>query len=191
MSSSFRLWLFRILVLIATILVVVSWFMPWWTMDVEAISITNAIVVHPYGFENNLGGYAYYLPVEVMPVWFTPLMWVLLGVAILCLLSAFWFQDKKIKVFGRYFNLSSFLTICMGISYILVVVAAFIVLNIQTKIFGGEYFELVGENFISMGGFEESYCYSRFGFGWWLACAIGPILIILALLRNKIIGKNN
>jgi hypothetical protein len=115
-------------------------------------------------------------------------MWVLLGVAILCLFSAFWFQDKKIKLFNRNFNLSSFLTIFMGISYIIVVIAAFIVLNIQTKIFGGEYFELVGENFISMGGFEESYCYSRFEFGWWLACAMGPVLVLLGIVRNKVIG---
>jgi len=36
---------------------------------------------------------------------------------------------------------------------------------------------------------EQSWVDARLRFGYWLACGIGPFLIILALLRNKIIGK--
>jgi hypothetical protein len=191
MPSSVRLWIFRILVLAATALVLVSWFMPWWSLDVEAISIKNAVVIHPWALDNNLGGYAYYLDVDMMPAFFEPFMWVVLVFAVVVLLSSLFVKDKSVKLLGRQFNLPGLMIGFIGIGYIIVVLAALIVIFIRTREMAGDSFVLQGQSFMSMGGFEESYVDTRFGFGYWLACAMGPVLIVLALLRNKIIGQRN
>jgi len=74
--SNFRIWFFRALVIITAGLLILSWFMPWWTAYIEATHIPNTIVIHPYGLENNMGTFDYFFTTsEMMPGFFTPILY--------------------------------------------------------------------------------------------------------------------
>lgn len=183
--NSLRVWLFRGLVLAALGLMLVSWFMPWWSCDIEALNIKDAVIIHPFGLEVNhlvLG----YLRWAVMPGWFAPLAWAYLGLAIAAILIGTWIKDTSIGLFGRKFNLSKLIIGIAGFSYIVVVIVAVIVMAIRTGPVG---LHLVGRSFFVVGPTEATWVSARFLFGYWLACGVGPLLLALALLRDKIIGR--
>ena len=184
MSSS-RVWLFRGLVIGAAGLMLLSWFMPWWSCDIEALFVNDAAIIHPYGLEIDstvLG----YLEWAKMPGFFAPLMWSYLGLAIAAILIGAWIKDKSIGLFGRKFNLSKLIIGIAGLLYIVVTVTAVIFAAIRT---GEADLHLLGRTFVKMGTAEASFISARLLFGYWLACGVGPLLIVLALLRDRIIGK--
>jgi hypothetical protein len=75
----------------------------------------------------------------------------------------------------------------VGLSYILVVIIAFIVASIRVREIYGMH--LIGTTFISFEPPYESNVETGFRFGYWLAWGVGLLCIALALLRDKIIGK--
>jgi hypothetical protein len=133
-----------------------------------------------------MASYPQYLQGSEMPGFFAPFMWLYLGLAIAALLIGAWIKDKSIGLFGRKFNLSKLIIGVVGFSYIVVVIVAVIFAAIRTRQFG---LSLLGRSFISRGELEETWVEARLLFGYWLACGVGPLLIVLALLRNRIIGK--
>jgi hypothetical protein len=188
MSSS-RSWLFRCLVIIAMTLLLVSWFLPWWSCNIEALFLSNGLVVHPYGLENNMGTYTEYIPGDItkmMPGWFTPFMWVYLGLVIVALLIGIFVTSKNVILFRRKLNLSRWLIGIVGFSYIVAIIAAYLVMYIKMGEFG---MQPIGRVFITQGGYAETWITSSLKSGYWIACCVGPLLIILALLRNKIMDK--
>jgi hypothetical protein len=70
-----RNWVFNGLVLIITGLLILSWLMPWWSCDVWALGINDAVVIHPYGLDgSNLGDNFQYVAAKAkMPSVFTHL----------------------------------------------------------------------------------------------------------------------
>jgi hypothetical protein len=190
MSSS-RVWLFRGLVIIAAGLMLLSWFRPWWICTVDAIYMLNQglIKIRPWGLEHNLGSFAGHIAGSDMPVWFTPLAWAYLGICIAALLFAAWIKEKVIRLIGRNFNLSRLIIGAVGISYIMVAVIAFVYAKIRTAEFGvnflGYTYFQVDPHAGGYGDLNANLCW-----GYWLAYVVGLILIALALLRNKILGKS-
>jgi len=184
MSNS-RVWLFRGLVIVAAGLLLLSWFLNWWSADIETVSIKDAIVIHPYGLVDKTG--ISILIGVTMPSFFTPLMWTYLGLVVAALLIGAWLKDKNVSLFRRKFNLSRWLVGIVGFSYIVVVVLAVIVAAIKTGEVGGLH--LLGRTFIRYSKDFQSWVDAKLLFGYWLACGVGPLLIVLALLRNKIIGR--
>ena len=187
--SRFRLWLFRGLVVMASGLMLLTWFIPWWNCNIFATEgiIMNAVQIYPYGLVNNLGYLDTYIKGSAMPVWFAPLMWAYLGLCIALLLFSLFARERTIH-FGRLKLLLPQLLIgVIGFSYIVVVILAVIIAAIRTGDFYGTH--LVGKTAFEVTGFVKGYVSAGLQFGYWLACAIGPLLIILALVRNKIIGK--
>jgi hypothetical protein len=185
-DSSPRLWLFRVLVMVAAGLLLLSWFLPWWAANVSQLGTQNHVIIHPWYLEIDMQVYYYIAQGSDMPGWFAPVMWAYLGLAIAALLIGAWIKDKSLGLLGRRLNLSRWLVGFIGFSYIVVVILAVIVAAIRTGDFG---LNLLKGTYISFGGYEQSWVTSRLLFGYWLACGVGPLLIVLALLRNKIIGK--
>jgi hypothetical protein len=101
--GSARTWIYRVLVLIGVGLLLFTWFQPWWTAYIEALD-TTAINIYPYGLES-------FIPEEhldwvagydtAMPGWFTPFMWVYLGLVVLALLYSLFASSKKMIGFGK------------------------------------------------------------------------------------------
>ena len=184
--SNARVWLFRVLILAAAGLMLYSWFMPWWMANVFEIA-EDAVVIRPWGLEENLGPMVSMIKGSDMPAFFAPAMWTYLGLAIAALLFALWVKDRDVRLLRINFNLPKFIIGLVGFSYIVVVVLAVIIAAIRTGDFYG--LKLIGYTFVDLGDPMVSGIEAGLLLGYWLACAIGPLLIVLALLRNKIIGK--
>ena len=188
--SRFRVWLFRGLVIVAAGLMLLSWLKPWWICTADAIYMLNqgVIKIRPWGLEQNLGSFASYITGSEMPVWFAPFMWSYLGLCLVALLYALLIKDKAIRLLGRKFNLSQLIIGAVGISYIIVAATALVYAKIRTADFGvnflGYTYFLVDPH---AGGFADLNASLQWGY--WLAYGVGLILIVLALLRNKILGK--
>ncbi len=185
--SNARVWLFRILVLASGGLMLVSWFMPWWSIEIYEL-YKDVVVIRPWGLENFIPqAYMHMIEGSEMPGWFAPAMWIYLGLCITALLFAAFVKDRNMRLIGREFNLPKFIIGFVGFSFIVVVVLAVIIAAIRT----GDFFDirLIGDNYIELSEAEYSGAWAGLLLGYWLACAVGPLLIILAILRNKIRGK--
>jgi hypothetical protein len=181
-----RVWLFRGLVSVAAGLMVVSWLLPWWRADITAVQ-DYWVQIRPWGLDVNLKGYEAFITGSGMPVWFAPFAWTYFGTCIAALLYGSWLGEKELRIGKFSFTWAQLLIGGVGLSYIVCVVLAVIIAILRMK----DYFDIkfVGSTFIAIGTFSESWVEAGLLFGYWLACTVGPLCVVLALIRNKIIGK--
>lgn len=185
--GSARLWLYRVLTLAGAGMFVVSWFMPWWTAYVEYIKKT-AVNIRPWGVDMLLQAeYAAWLPNYDMPSIFTPAMWAYFGLCMLALLVSMFVSAKKRVGVGKL-SLPWPTTLVMGVgfSYIVCVIVALIVIQMRLK----EFYDapLIGSTFFSQGEVQSNVDTTLLP-GFYLACATGPVIFVLGLLRRIIVGK--
>jgi hypothetical protein len=180
----YRNWLFRGSMIIAIGLMILSWFMTWWECTTPAMSYW--VRIHPWGLDANLGVFIAYIEGSDMPVWFAPFMWIYFGICIAALLYSLVAKEKVFTLGKLKLPLPQIVIGGVGLSYIIVVILAVIVAAIRS----GDFFNmsLVGFTYI-----EEAYgnVYGTLLPGYWLACVTGPLLVFLAVFRNKIIGRKN
>ena len=177
---------FRLLVLLATGFLVYAWFQTWWRCEISRIN--GWIEIHPWGLEHNMQAFAEYMRGAEMPGFFPTLMWIYLGICVLAILVALFIKDKNIKILNRDFNLPTLIIGIAGFSYIVVVAVAVIFAAVRTGDFYGT--KLIGVTRINLGGEMTGDATANLLIGYWLACAAGPIILLLALLRKKIIGNS-
>jgi hypothetical protein len=182
--NKLNIWLYRGLVIITTGMMVISWLIPWWSCDAEGY-MEDAIVIHPYGLVDNIG-MADQLG-GTMPSWFAAFMWTYLGLAVVALLVGILIQYREFHIGRMKFNLPSFIIGLAGFSYIVVAIVAVIFAAVKTGDISNMH--LIGRTYIRLGGGMNSWVIGTLLFGYWLACATGVVLIILAILRNRIIGN--
>jgi hypothetical protein len=187
MSNS-KVWLFRGLLIVVGGLMLLSWFMPWWSINVYEIG-EDAAVIRPWGLETHLRESEQALIAGAeMPDWFAPFTFTYLGIAVLALVFSLFAKAKQFKFGSIKLTLPSLLIGLVGLSYIVVVITMFVVATIRT----GEYFggiNLIGYTYIDLGEPYMSGADAGLLFGYWLACVVGPLLVLLAIFRNKIIGE--
>jgi hypothetical protein len=187
-TSNVRTWLFRGLVVVAAAFLVVTWFMDWWTGDCAEIS-SRAVVVHPWGLEDNLGFMSFAVDDARMPGWFAPAMFAYLGLALLALLISLFVKDRVIKLWKFKLALPSLVIGLVGLSYILVPVVAILYMTVRMKGFYGGI-PLQGHITIPLeAGSMEGHITTSLEIGYYLAYAAGALLVILAVLRNRILGR--
>jgi hypothetical protein len=186
--SNFRSWLFRGLVIIGAGAMLTSWLLPWWGCWVMVLGKEDKVRIYLYGLWENLGGWGGLLGTAAdMPAFFTPLMWLYLGLCLAALLFAIWKMDKSVRLIGRNFNLSRLLVGIVGLSYVAIILAFYFYAKMRVEAFSGMQF--VGTTWIEAGTTTKSYVTSSLRLGLWLACGVAPFLMLLALLRNKIVGR--
>ncbi len=185
-QTGMRTWVFRLLALAGGALFIVSWLIPWWRANIQEAGMY--VQIRPWGLEHTLGSYVQYMGGDPsMPPFFAPLMWAYLVVAIAVLLVSLFVKEMTLKVGKWAFPLPSFLVFAVGVSYIIFVVVCAGYAYIRTSEFG---VALVGVSYIVIGEFElGTEAISGFQPGYYLACVVGPVLAVLGLLRNKIVGK--
>jgi len=189
--TNLRAWIFRLLIIAGAGLMVYSFIIPWWGIWIWELGPENVVEIYPYGLwldYDTIGVYSHWVDNAPMPAYFAPLMWAYLGICIVALLFALWKGNKEIKITRFRFNLAKLIIGLVGFSYIFVAVLAVIVAAIRT----GDYFDvhLIGYNEIKLGGFEQSGAEANLLLGYWLSLGTGLFFMVMALLRNKIIGKN-
>ena len=147
--SNVRVWAFRVLLIAATGLLLLSWFMPWWSIDVYEIG-QNAAVIRPWGLETHLRESEYALIAGAeMPAWFAPFTFTYLAIAVLALLFSLFAPNRQVKLGKIRFALPSLVIGFVGLSYVVVVVTAYTVAKMRT----GEYFggvNLIGYTYIDL-----------------------------------------
>jgi hypothetical protein len=187
-ASNARVWFFRVLVVIVAGVMLVSWFLPWWNVDIESFG-NNMVQIHPWGLEMNerLGGFAVLLKGTEMPGWFAPLMWAYLSVCMIALLVSLWFYGAEVSIGKFKPKLSQLLIGGVGVSYIAVGIVAAIYASIRTKATMGV--PLLGRNFIDMGDPFVTYVNSRFLLGYYLIYVAAIFFLVLAIFNEKITGK--
>jgi len=187
--SDVRSWIFGGLVLAVSGLFLWTWFQPWWVAYIEELQ-QNGVVIYPHAMVilGTLRDYPQWIAGAEMPTWFFPLMWVFMGIMFLALLLSLFFTEEGFVVGRRIVSVASALIGFSGLSYIIYVVVFLIVVALRAPQFNGV--PLQGNVFISVNPHTESYVITSLQVGYWLACAVGPLLVALALLRNKIIGKS-
>ncbi len=191
MSSS-RIWILRVLTLAGAGLMLFSWFQPWWTAYVVELK-ENGVTIFPYAMEvsSTLRDYPQWLLGSEMPGWFFPLMWVYLALCMAALLFSLFASDESKVGLGKFgLALPQALVGAVGLSYIVFVMVFVIVVAVRSTGFYGA--SLQGSVFVRMAeheGAAQSYVDTGLQFGYWLACAVGPLLVVLVLLRDKITGK--
>lgn len=178
----------RFLVIAAIGLMVVSWLLPWWSADILALG-KDILVIHPYGLEHHLGGIVDILPEGAtdMPAFFAPLIWIYFGICIAILLYTLLMKYKEVQIYRFRFKLNKLLIGVVGFSYIIVAVLAIIIATIRTSELN---MPLLGYNVVSLGWVYETAVDSSLQFGYYLAYGVGLILLVIALLYNKILGKS-
>ncbi len=188
--SVIRDWIYRIMVLVCTGLFAYSWFSVWWMAHIQALDV-DAVKIFPYGgMDINMGNYPQWLAgaENVMPGWFTPLMWVYFGIVIAVLLfCAFSANEKRIHIGKWNVPLLNLLVACVGITFVVVVAAAAAVIAMNASNFYGGV--LNGTIYVEMSEHEASYVTMGLQTGFWITCIVGPVLILLGLLRNVITGN--
>ncbi len=182
--SSFRVWLFRVLVAIAASLMIASFIMPWWIAEIThdiMVGLHGIIEVYSYGLSHNLVEFADYVAADETPFYQTVLAWVYLAVSAGLILLSTWLKGRK----GRWLLGGT------GLIYIAyAAIAAFIVIANRTGDFG-----ILLQGWSTMkggGGFEQHTVnvFTSLQFGHYLAYAAGGLCITLALLRDTIVGKS-
>lgn len=200
MSNS-RVWLFRILVVAAVVVMLVAWFLPWWTVDIEALG-NDIAQIRPWGLDTSerLGGFSVLLKGAEMPPWFTPMMWAYLGGCMIALLIGLWGPGGEVRVgsfklnlsrlisFGK-FNISLPLVLIAGVgaSYIVAAVVAAVYASMQMG--NMMNIPLQGRAFVDLGDPIVTYVDTRLLTGYYLVYVAGLLLIALGLFRDRIIGE--
>lgn len=192
-----RVWIFRALVLIGIAAFAYSFFQPWWIAHTESsVAGIHDVIIHPYGLDGGgLEGYFALLPgggAEVsVPAFLIIFIWVFFGVALAALLLGIIFNKGTIPLFGKRLNISRWAVGLVGIVYILVCVAAMLFAMPKVAALGMPF---VGNAWVHVGEFAmwkiELDVTAWIPFGYWLAIGTGVYLILIALLRNKIVGKS-
>jgi hypothetical protein len=184
---SLRPWLFRILVACAAGLIVTSAIMPWWTASIvsEQVGDMGTVYLYQYGIPRVLHTE---LIGEVTPFYQTVLSLIYIAVIVGLILFSIWLRGRK----GRW------LLGGVGLTYIAYAAIAVVWIAIRTGDLGtslgdvGTELSLQGQSIIEFLVGDVVIFFTidaSLRFGFYLACAAGFTCVVLALLRDKIVGK--
>jgi hypothetical protein len=150
----------------------------------------NGVVIKPFAmtFSGTLRNYPQWLVGAEMPSWFFLLMWVYLGVCLFALLASTLYDDEWFQLGKFKLSLSSVLIGFAGFAMTIFVIVFPIVISIRAPEFNGV--TLQGSVFVSMDEHTESYVTTSLQASYWIACVVGPVLLAMSILRNKIVGKS-
>lgn len=183
-----RVWLFRLLVVVAAGVMLVSWFQPWWTIDIEALG-KNMVQIRPWGLDmdERMGSFSVLVKGAEMPAWLAPFMWAYLVCCMLALAVGAWVRGKYVGLGKFKMKLAQFLIAGVGLSYIIagIVAAGYA----STKLKASMNIPLQGHVFIDLGDPFITYVDTRLLPGYYLIFVAGLLCLVLALLYDKIIGE--
>ncbi|MFC1846474.1 hypothetical protein ACFLYS_00235 [Chloroflexota bacterium] len=180
--GSFRIWFFRFLVAVAASLMILSFAMPWWTVDLmvpEHVVPPDTIRIYGFGLQHDLVELRPFIEADETPFYQTVLAWVFVGVSVSLILFSTWLKGRK----------SNFLLGGFGLIYILYVfIAIYVVIAGRIDDFGIALTGWSSQTYTQ--DFDVSVThFASFEPGYYLAYAAGGLCLFFAILRNRIIGK--
>jgi hypothetical protein len=180
-------WIFRVLLVAATAVMVYSWFQPWWVADIAVIQGTDDLVLHPWGIEAvgqvRMGADP---ALYEMPGFFAPLVWVYFGVAMLAIVVSL-FANTKIKLGPVRLPLAAVLIILVGLSYLVAVGLAYFIGDMRAS---GMDMKFIGRSdYTDPTSHRKVRMESDLQNGYWLALYSGIALVVLGLTRFLFVRK--
>lgn len=181
-------WLYRVLVLAGAAVLLVSWFLPWWTIDVDGFT-SDAVQIRPWGlvWSESWGDFAGLVEGQAtLPGFFVPFMWTFLGLCLTAILVGLFVNDVDIKLGKLNFKLSQLLIGGVGAAYLFAGVFAAIYASFRM----GDAFgcPLVGRVHIDMGEPMIAFVTTRLLLGYWLIYVAGGALLALGIFQDKIVN---
>jgi hypothetical protein len=183
-----KTWQFNALVTAGAAVMLASWFLPWWTANIEALG-NDVVQIHPWGLEVDprLGGFTVFIKGATMPAWFAPSMWTYFGLCMMALLVSLCMRAKEVAI-GRFkIRLSQLLAGGVGLSYIVAAIIAVVYLSMRLKGFFDT--PLQGRKPVDLGEAMRTYVNTSLLLGYYLTYCTGFWLLALALFHKKIMGK--
>ncbi len=179
--------IFRVLVLIGAAMWLASWFMPWWQAFIVYLK-QPALVIRPWGVDSFLPPeYASSIAGYDMPGIFAPFMWTYLVVAMGLLLYGMLVGSRERLGIGKFTLGPAGIVGLVGLSYILCVVVALIVM--QMRMSGFYNASLFGSIYIAIDEGHRSYVDTSLQNGFYLACITGPYLVIVSIVHRFLTPK--
>lgn len=187
-ASLVRTLIFSVLTLAGAGLLLYTWFQPWWVAFIEELQ-QNGVVIYPHAMiiSGTLRDYPQWIVGAEFPGWFWRLMWVYMVACVAALVLSLFLGGERLNLGKWNVSWSQVLIGLAGLAYVVFVVVFPIAIAIRAPEFHGV--PLQGNVFISMDEHTESYVITSLQTGYWIACFVGPFLVALALLRNKIVGN--
>ncbi len=185
-----RIMLFRGLTVVGAVLMLISWFMPWWMAKIDALHDAT-ISIRPWGLEHTLGpDMAQMVANAGMPDFFAPMMWAYLIACMVVLGVSLVLTEKVIPLAKFKLSLPQVLVALVGLSYIIALVVAVVYASdrMNTPAFYNMNFightKIVLDVEMAQGGADADLLP-----GYWLAWVAGVFLVVVGLLRSKIVGS--
>lgn len=174
-------WIFRVLLVAAAAFMVYSWFQPWWSADIAVIQGENDLVLRPWGIEAvgqvRMGADP---ALYSMPAFFTPMVWVYFGVAMLALLLSL-FVNVKIKLGPVRLPLAVVLILAVGLTYLTTVGLAYFIGDMRAS---GMDMKFIGRSeYTDPTSHRKVRMESTLRDGYWFALYASVALIALSLVR--------
>jgi hypothetical protein len=174
------IWLYRVLVIIAAALMIISFINPWWTANIDMVAeVTDPVRIYGWGLQHDLIELRSYVEMDETPSIQTAMAWVYLGISVVLVLIGMRLSGKK----GQWLLGS------VGLIYIIyVAIAIFIVVANRLSELG---IPLQGASFF-IGSVSDSYganVHSSLRFWYYLAYIAGGMCVVLAFFRKYIAGK--
>jgi len=175
-----RIWIFRGLVAVAAALMVVSFIKPWWTAGLNIVAFEDPMRIYAYGFRHSLDELAAWVATDETPFFQTVLAFVYLGTSVSLVMLSTWLKGRKGQI----------LLGTVGLVYIAyVLIAIYIVVTNRIDDYN---IALQGHSITSEWAGDESVeSFSRLRFGYYLALATGISMVVLAVLRKFILGRQD
>ena len=180
-------WIFRVLLVAATAVMVYSWFQPWWSADVAVIQGTDDLVLHPWGIEAvgevRMGADP---ALYQMPFFFAPMVWIYFGVAMLAIVFSL-FSNVKISLGRIRLPLAAVLIVLVGLSYLVAVGLAYWIGDMRA--------DAMDMKFIGRSQYTDPTSHRKVQMrsdlrdGYWYALYAGIALVILGLTRFLFVRK--
>lgn len=169
---NWRIWIFRALVLIACVLMLVSFIQPWWIGNLGKTG--NVIHIYGWGLRHNLSALASYISKDVTPTWQVALAWVYVVASIILALYSTWIK----RWWGQ---------LLLGFVGLGLIAYAAVAINVVVKNRLATFY-IPLEGYVSVG--QDIVIYANIQSGYYLAYIAGGIMVTLALLRSLIMGKS-
>jgi hypothetical protein len=177
--NSVRAWVFRVLVLIVAATMVASFVKPWWTCHLHTLGLDQSVgkdlEIFAWGFRPDVYVLKEYVAADITPLRMVRLAWGYLVVSVVLALASTWLKGGK----GRL------LLALVGLVCMVYAVAG--ILWIRQRTWEGFGIRLQGYSYIpEQAGINVD---ARVLLGYYLAPVSGALFVLLALLRNLIVGK--
>ncbi len=172
-----KVWLFRALIVIGLAMLVGTWLSSWWSMDISRLG--NSVVnIYPTGLQHKLTPEYFVLAhgAADMPAWFTPFAWCFLAALVVGLVLSMWLKG----IWGRL------LLAAVGFGQFCTPIGMLIVAGLKLTSAG---MPLQGDSYYTAGGYYETAISTSLQPAWFVALGVGVYIMLLALLRERIIGK--